>query len=389
MKAEIGKAIGGEAGKIKAQTGIDVSALIDDALKDDDGEKPQAGNTQPRAAMEKPKAAEEKGEAPRASAPPFIAAETMPLPKGARKISRDPSKQSITFETDETPETQEEFFNSKLKPLGWDTVLVSRGTVNNDIQWTLGYNNESVDLEISLRYQGASRTGTTVISGKGLRFDPALGGAAAPKPVQDGAMIAEDVQGLPIPKEHNGHSAESTPFRKSVETRAKTPLDALAAFYRKELADRGWKEKDLSPPARTPAEKDKLAMAFTSEQGALDVTLTRGTDETTVSMIERKTEAARKAGILPNEGRARLVIGNGFKADAVIEINGKPFTVMKETGTKNPESAYKLDLFPGKNQVVIKLPGEDDQSEVVDAAAGDSWGLMIVETGGALVVRLY
>lgn len=365
MREEIAKSLGPDLAKIKAQTGIDVEKQVADALKDDD----------------MPKADAEK--APAAAA--FIASEKMPLPSSAEAVVRDSVKKTITFRTKDDARSQEDFFKTKLTAMGWSADSVSRSSVNKQAEVNVGFSKDAVGLQVDISFDGTAGHGMTIVSGEGLKFASARAEPAAAPPANDGEIVADEANGLPIPKDNAGRSGETSPFRTLVEVQTSAGLDALASFYRKALANAGWKESP--PPA--PAGKDRAAMAFTKAGGSLDLSLTRANEQTSIRLVERKTEAARKAGLLPLPGKVRLMVGNGFKADAVIEINGRPYPIAKETGTKDPESAVKIDLFPGRNKLVIKLPGRKDQTEEVNAAAGDAWGLIVVETGGVLSIQLY
>ena len=72
-----------------------------------------------------------------------------------------------------------------------------------------------------------------------------------------------------------------------------------------------------------------------------------------------------------------------------VTINGKPYPVAQGVGAKDPSTALKVQLFPGTNQLVIKVPGKPEVSQELPVIAGEVWGLMILENGGALPIPVY
>jgi hypothetical protein len=96
-----------------------------------------------------------------------------------------------------------------------------------------------------------------------------------------------------------------------------------------------------------------------------------------------------KSGLLPGADKARLLIGTQYTGDAVVTINGKPYQIAQGVGAQDPSTAVKVQLFPGTNQLVIKIPGKADLAQELPVNAGEVWGLMILENGKALPLQVY
>jgi hypothetical protein len=93
--------------------------------------------------------------------------------------------------------------------------------------------------------------------------------------------------------------------------------------------------------------------------------------------------------MLPAAGKARLVVGNASGSAAVITINKKEYKVGATAGAEDPKTAINWELPPGNYTVEIKPPGQGVQSEIVKLGADETWGVIIVPTGGFLATQLY
>ena len=358
LDAAITAEIKAVAAKIAADSGVDISKALDAMFLDKD--KPEA----------KPPVA-------------TLAAEAVPLPKSAMNVTRDSVRKTISYISNEDMATQETFFKEQLKLLGWSAVSASRSSFNKHVDLTLEFSKDSQSIETHIIFDGDSGKGTTTIEGDGLRFSAT--GTTPPTPTASkDAIESEDDHGLPIPKEKTGKSSEGTLYRRMIEVQTPVPLDALVTFYRGELAAKGWVET----ASAAKVSKEAAEMSYAKKDMTLSVRVTGG-ESSKIVMVERNAAKAQNTGLLPREGRARIAIGNQFGQDAVVQINGQPYNVAKGIGVKDASTGLKLDLFPGKNKLVIKLPGKKDQTEVVAAAAGETWGLIILEDGAILSMQVY
>ena len=108
---------------------------------------------------------------------------------------------------------------------------------------------------------------------------------------------------------------------------------------------------------------------------------------TTISVALRKPEEARKAGILPRPGSARIIMGSMIDRQAVVTIDNRAITIGAGVG-KDAPNGPTLDLAPGKYRYTLKVPGKPAASEDVTVRADQTWAL-VVGPGGAIALNLY
>jgi hypothetical protein len=198
--------------------------------------------------------------------------------------------------------------------------------------------------------------------------------------------------GLPRPKPWFLTTAKDTPFIKSFHIETPLPLAAVLGFYRAELGKRGWIET-----AGAVVEPERAGVAFTSPDGPAQLRLIRQDARTIVDLALHKPAAA-KAGIQPRPGQVRLMLANSRDEEASITVNGQTITLAAGAGshlTEVPDTVStaagspEIELPPGKYKVTLKLASGAAQSREFEAAADETWGLMVGPDGVPLPVRLY
>lgn len=145
------------------------------------------------------------------------------------------------------------------------------------------------------------------------------------------------------------------------------PSDVLA-FYRTELAKRGWEET----PDGAVVAADHVQLAFASPKGPATLKLGRAKDETSVSLVQRNTEAAAKANFLPIAGQARLIFGYLAPDVASLVINDQ--TIKIAGGENHPQT---LDLPPGTYSYALLVSGYRVRTDTITVAAGEAWSLTL------------
>jgi hypothetical protein len=178
---------------------------------------------------------------------------------------------------------------------------------------------------------------------------------------------------MPVPKQHNFFASKTTratgievPLRVGYETHVQAELSDVLAFYRTELAKRGWEEK----PHGTMVAADHAQLAFVSPKGPATLKLARAKHETTVELVQRNTEAAAKANFLPIAGQARLIFGYLVPDVASLTINDR--TVKIAGGANHPQT---LDLPPGTYSYELRVSGHLSRTDTITLAAGEAWSL--------------
>lgn len=180
---------------------------------------------------------------------------------------------------------------------------------------------------------------------------------------------------LPVPKQHNFSSSNTThatgieiPLRVGLEAHVPAELSDVLAFYRRELAKRGWEEK----PEGAVIAADHAQLAFASPKGPATLKLGRAKDETTIELVQRNTEAAAKANFLPIAGQARLIFGYLVPDVASLVINDQ--TIKIAGGVNHPQT---LDLPPGKYSYQLVVSGYTLRTDTITVAAGETWSLQL------------
>ena len=130
-----------------------------------------------------------------------------------------------------------------------------------------------------------------------------------------GEMNQDEVEGLPLPPQNQGLSNVGTQFARTVETSVQSPLAEVLAFYVAELTERGF-----LPAEGGDVNEERAVMNFTGPEGPLKLTLERFGAETRIKMDLKRAAVAKAAGILPEAGKARVIVGNQTEAQATITI---------------------------------------------------------------------
>jgi hypothetical protein len=211
---------------------------------------------------------------------------------------------------------------------------------------------------------------------------------AAAAPVE--AASNDFTTGLPRPKPWFVTTAKDTPFIKSFHIETPLNLAAVLAFYRAELAKRGWTQT-----SGAAVEPDRAGVAFTTPDGPALLRLVHQ-DGRTIADLSLRKPAAANAGIMPRPGQVRLMLGNPTDEEAVITINGQTIPLaagghladVTDVGRTSPDSP-EIELPPGKYKVTLKAASGAAQSREFEVAADETWGLMVGPDGVPLPVQLY
>jgi hypothetical protein len=187
--------------------------------------------------------------------------------------------------------------------------------------------------------------------------------------------LADPNAELPVPKQHTVFRSSTThatgieiPLRIGLETHVQAQLKDVLAFYRTELAKRGWQEK----PDSAVIAADHAQLAFVTPKGPATLKLGRAKDETTVDLTQRNTEAVARANFLPLPGQARLIFGYLAPDMASLMINDQ--TIRIAGGENHPQM---LDLPPGTYPYKVVLSGYAVRSDTITIASGETWSLKL------------
>lgn len=314
--------------------------------------------------------------------------EAVPVPDGASELDRNSDIQMITYRSGLEPSAIQEFYDAALGKLGWtydeeDSFLIEG-------VGSLTYANGDDAFRIAIQDGRPDSRTRMIVMGEGVKWAASSwdtsDGEEEPEAVETGPLAAHADYEVPVPEDCESIGQSETPFRTAVEATIRRPLADVAEFYRRELPARGWTQTVREEEA---ADGEKLVLEVDGERGPLTLELRKKRKDTVIEVATRDTDAARVAGVLPDPGQSRLLLGNMHDADAVIVIDGDERPVAAGTGAADPSAALSLPLAPGAHQVTIKLSGEGDQTESLQLGADETWAVMVVPTGGYFADRVY
>jgi hypothetical protein len=84
-----------------------------------------------------------------------------------------------------------------------------------------------------------------------------------------------------------------------------------------------------------------------------------------------------------------LLIGNASEKAAAVTINKNAYNVAAGAGADDPKTGLNFEIVPGKFIVEIKLPDQAANTETLNIAADETWGIVILPTGDCLPIQLY
>lgn len=346
--------------------------ILKDALSDIRGGKPKA---EPQRAA--------------AGGPPLTSlpdrSEPIPLPLSSEEIDFDGARGRLEFYNAASVGQVADYYRGALKPLGWQE---KRTPINRENMVALTFSNGAKDLSITVMRMGqrskvmadgsALKIATAAVDNK--KPEQASTSDTTPEPV----LEAEDRNGLPVPNKRSSVGSTKSLFRYEVNATVPARVDTVLAFYRRELGKReDWKEL----PQGSTVTPDKVRLAYATANGPAELVLERKSSDTVATLAIRKQAEAEKAGLLPKAGQVKLLFGNMIDKEAIITIGKQTVKVGGGVGGKKPDGP-SIELPPGKHNYVLKIGGKQVETETIEIAAGDIWGMM-VGPGGALAVQMY
>lgn len=157
------------------------------------------------------------------------------------------------------------------------------------------------------------------------------------------------------------------PLRRTLQASIPAEFGDVLAFYRTELAKRGWQEMEGATIAAERAE-----LTFKSPEGPATLKLGRANDETTVNLTQRNAGAAASANVLPMPGQARLIFGYLVPDVASLMIDDR--TIRIAGGANHPQM---LDLPPGTYSYELLVSGHPVGTSTITVASGEAWSLRL------------
>lgn len=310
--------------------------------------------------------------------------EPIPLPVSSEEIEFDGERGRLEFYNTAGVGQVADYYRGALKPLGWQE---KRTPINRENMVALTFSNGTKDLSITVMRMGQRSkvmADGSVLKIKTAAVDQKPEQAAAAEARPEPVLEAEDRNGLPVPNKHSVVGSTKSLFRYEVNATVPARVDTVLAFYRSELGKRAdWKEL----PQASTITPDKVKLAYATAEGPAELVLERKNSDTMTTLAIRKQAEAEKAGLLPKPGQVKLLFGNMIDKEATMTINKQTVKVGVGAGNKKPDGP-SIDLPPGKHSYTLKIGGKQVETETIEIAAGDIWGVMI-GPGGALALQMY
>jgi hypothetical protein len=314
----------------------------------------------------------------------------IPLPDTADNIGFDESAGKLSFDSTSSIATLAEFYRTALKEQGW---AEKHAPIKRPNMIALNFAKDGRTLLFTIMQM--ANYATVDAEGSGL-VPPAempvaapivTGSIEVPKPTAAAAeaqLVAEDLNGFPIPARHTSSRSGETKYRSERRTTVPAPLRSVRAFYRRELPKHGWEE---TGGAIESANSALLSLASSNGKGVLALSYEGG--ETAVSFVAKRETEAKKAGILPRAGQARLILASMSQMPATVTIGQRTIKLAPGMGGGSRPDGPALDLPPGHYAYSVTFPGAPPAKDEVVVSEGEAWALVIGPGGGAMPLHMY
>ncbi|MFN8454119.1 MAG: hypothetical protein U0401_05500 [Anaerolineae bacterium] len=316
----------------------------------------------------------------------------VPIPPDAQEVKYEADFDEITFTSATDIKKLVQFYRQELKKKDW--VEEEIASVAEDTFGSLQFTKSEASLSFTMfRFDEATEV-TISLDGLTAAVEPSGDDTEASTTEgstpsgSDEPLVAEDKDGLPVPSNYGNFSSEGTDYRRMITTDVPAPVKAVVEFYNRELAAKNW----AALPSTVGPTDNEATMMFENpaEEAQLEVKLTKNSnDGTDINLLFKSVGAAKKDGILPPAGQARLYFGNINEGSVTFSINQKEIKVEpQDPGQKSMKGVPNIDLPPGEYEYTLTIPGEPPVSDKVQVGADETWGL-IGGPGGAFPVQIY
>ena len=297
----------------------------------------------------------------------------VPLPADAQELDYDADRGAVDFNSASPIKAVTAFYRAELKRQGWKEASPAIERPNIAV---LNYAKDDDGLSFMINQTGDK----TIVSVNGSALKTAAAKAVPPSPED---LEVTETAGLPVPKAHTMAMGEQTGVRKAVKAEVGLPLAATLDFYRRELGKRKWQEQSKGAVVAA----DRAVIAFTAPDGPAVLKLSRKSGRTMVELSIKDAARAAKSGMLPKPGQAKILLGNMLPTDATVTIRGQTIRIKAGAGAKAPDGPT-LDLPPGKYKYSLKAAGVTAETEEIEVAADETWGLLVAP-GGMMPMHVY
>jgi hypothetical protein len=303
----------------------------------------------------------------------------IPLPENAQSVSFKGDDGKLEYTSPSTPKSVAEFHRREMKTLGWAT---SRSPIDKPTMVRMDFTKGAQKIGLTVMVFGGNTRVTADGTGLLVPADPNK---------ETERLEAIEVSGFPVPKNFTASApgawtlkGGAAAFRRDYHAQVPSDIGSVLALYRRELTKREWKERSEGAVIKP----EGVALTFLSPEGPATLALGRKGKETTIAIVIKNPAEAKKAGLLPPSGMAKIVLGNIGDDEASLTINQKTFKIKPGTGNSKTPEGPMLDVKPGKYKYTLGLASKPNKTSEIVVGADEAWGLM-VGPGGVLSLQMY
>ena len=309
----------------------------------------------------------------------------VPVPPDATDVDRNADLEMMIFRSGEKPQPLAEFYRKSLASRGW--VEDKEETFLDDLYGSVTFARGDESFRLAIQDGQPESVSRVVILGEGIawRDNEPFQETYDDSPIPDGESeeLTSSDDDLPIPDQASESSRSGSPYRTEATAKIRTTVARAVAFYDQVAQRLGWKESFRE-------EKDDMFSAkYTTDSGEIELSLRKKRRDVVISLARPNAKLAREHDMVAPQGKVRLLIGNANDKGATIEVGEASYDIPAGLGAEDPRSARRIDVAPGEVTFKIDVSGENIGGESTHLEAGQSWGLIVLPTGGYLWDRLY
>ncbi len=287
----------------------------------------------------------------------------VPMPDDAAEVAYDGDAGTLAFSSAKPVKELAAFYRALAKKNGWKEIP---SVINKDIMSVLTFVAGDNDVGFTIMALGEK----TQVEAQGTALESKGGAGETPKvvdaqaapvaaPADTPPLVATDNHGLPMP---DGMSSNFNQYNDNIKLSFIAPNSVadIVAFYRTELAKKGWKE------TAAKVSDNEAALSFIAPNGPARLTVKRNGEDSEAEL-----------GVGPDAGKAEGAAAS--TALVAIEKNGLPIADGMGNNGSTATQFSKAVNFSAPNSVadivafyrteLIKKGWKEDTAKVSDAEA--------------------
>ena len=200
----------------------------------------------------------------------------LPLPEDASDIVLDGNRPYLSLVTAGTIDATRDFFQKEFGASGWSPLTATDAAA----RWPSASLEET--LENGARAYYISKDRRPVLLSLQRRTDGKIKVEIKVPPFAEPQdLAAQEMSGLPVPTPAKSASSQAGETRRDLTALVPAEVGTVLAFYRRELAQRNWKEEGKGAVLNP----EEVALTFSSVEGTATLKLGHTYDLTTVSLV--------------------------------------------------------------------------------------------------------